>query len=142
MAQDTRSYDIEMFKDTFENEFTYLNGFLRNVRRFANRPALTCPARDRTWSYVELNQESNKLAHSLKAEGVGKGDVVMWQLQNCAEFVFLYLGLQKIGTTGCPINFRLAYGETAYIIDDSKPAVFIYDVDFSTTTRDPHLRAK
>lgn len=131
-----------MFRDTFENEFTYLNGFLRNVRRSANKPALTCPLRDRTWTYAELNQESNKLAHALQAEGIGKGDVVMWQLQNCAEFVFLYLGLQKLGTIGCPINFRLAYGETAYIIDDSKPSVFVYDVDFKDNVEKALAMAK
>jgi acyl-coenzyme A synthetase/AMP-(fatty) acid ligase len=118
-----------MFQDTFENEFTYLNGFLRNVRRFAEKPALTCPLRNRTWSYSELNRECNKLAAALLDAGVGKNDVVMYQLLNCAEFVFLYLGLQKIGAIGCPVNYRFAYGETAYVIDDSKPCVFFYDAD-------------
>jgi len=118
-----------MFKDTFENEFTYLNGFLRNVRRFAEKPALTCPLRNRTWTYSELNRECNKLAAALLEAKVGKNDVVMYQLPNCAEFVFLYLGLQKIGAVGCPINYRFAYGETAYVIDDSTPCVFFYDAD-------------
>lgn len=34
------TYDISMFRDTFETRFTYLNGFLRNVSRFGSRPAL------------------------------------------------------------------------------------------------------
>jgi long-chain acyl-CoA synthetase len=42
------TYDAQMFKDTFENEFTYLNGFLRNVHRFKERKALTCPQRGRS----------------------------------------------------------------------------------------------
>ncbi len=50
MTQRFGTYDREMFKDTFENEFTYLNGFLRNVRRSAEKPALTCPLRNRTWT--------------------------------------------------------------------------------------------
>ncbi len=29
----------------------------------------------------------------------------------------------------CTINFRLSPGETAFIIDDSKPAVFVYDAE-------------
>ena len=37
------TYDISMFRDTFETRFTYLNGFLRNVSRFGSRPALYDP---------------------------------------------------------------------------------------------------
>ena len=33
------TYDVTMFRDTFESRFTYLNGFLRNVSRFGDRPA-------------------------------------------------------------------------------------------------------
>lgn len=136
------TYDVRMFKDTFEYEFTYLNGFLRNVRRFAGQPALTCPLRNRTWTYAELNRECNRLAHALLADGVGKNDVVMYQLLNGAEFVFLYLAPQKIGAINCPINFRLSYGETAFIIDDSKPAVFFYDVEIKETAQKALAMAK
>ena len=31
------TYDASTFKDLFENDFTYLNGFLRNVDRFPTR---------------------------------------------------------------------------------------------------------
>lgn len=130
---DQYTYDVDMFKETFEHEFTYINGFLRNVHRFANRPALTCPVRDRTWTYAELNQDVNQLAHALLEDGVGKNDVVMYQLLNSAEFVYSFLAPQKIGAINSPINFQLSHGETAYIIDDSKPAVFIYDADIRDT---------
>ena len=60
-------------------------------------------------------------------DGVGKTDLVMYQLLNCVEFVFLYLAPQKLGAINCPINFRLSFGETAYIIDDSRPKVYFYD---------------
>lgn len=33
MAEQKLTYNAEMFKDTFENEFTYMNGFLRNAHR-------------------------------------------------------------------------------------------------------------
>jgi long-chain acyl-CoA synthetase len=127
------TYDVTMFKETFEYEFTYMKGFLRNVHRFANRPALTDPLRDRTWTYNELNREVNKLAHALLEDGIGKNNVVMYQLLNSAEFVFCYLAPQKIGAINCTINFRLSPGETAAIIDDSKPAVFVYDAEIKET---------
>lgn len=123
------TYDCTMFKETFEQEFTFLNGFLRNVLRYADKGALTCPLRERTWTYSELNREVNRFAHGLIADGVKKNDVVMYQLFNCAEFIFCYLAPQKIGAINSPINFRLAPGETALHIDDSKPAVFVYDAE-------------
>ena len=35
-----RTYDDTMFIDTFEHEYTWLNGFMRNVRRLSKRPAV------------------------------------------------------------------------------------------------------
>jgi acyl-CoA synthetase (AMP-forming)/AMP-acid ligase II len=127
------TYDVSMFKQTFEHEFTYLNGFLRNVHRFARRPAVTCPVRNRTWTYAELNGEANRLAHALLEDGVGPRDIVMYQLLNSAEFVFSFLAPQKIRAINSPINFRLSPGETAYTLDDSKPVVFIYDAEIRET---------
>jgi len=131
MSEDGYTYDVSMFKDTFEHEFTYISGFLRNTRRFAHKKALTCPIRKKSWTYAELDLEVNKLANALLQDGVQRNDVVMYQLFNCSEFAFMYLAPQKIGAINCPINFRLSFGETATIIDDSKPKVFVYDSEIS-----------
>ncbi|MGD0263839.1 MAG: AMP-binding protein [Candidatus Methylomirabilota bacterium] len=136
------TYDQSQFRAIFESEFTYLNGFLRNTRRYANRTALACPLRNRQWTYVELNREGNQLANALAADGVGKGGVVAYQLLNSAEFAFLYLATQKLGAVSCPINFRLSYGETAHILDDSKPRVFFYDAAVKETAEKALGRAK
>ncbi|MGN7168803.1 class I adenylate-forming enzyme family protein [Paenibacillus cellulositrophicus] len=136
------TYDVRMFKDTFENEFTYINGFMRNVHRFAGRPALTDPVRERTWTYAELNGEVNRLSHALLGDGVGKNEVIVYQLLNSAEFVFSYLAPQKIGAINCPINFKLSPGETAFILDDSKPAVYIYDAEIKETAEQALAMAK
>lgn len=135
MKQHSNTYDSEMFIDTFENTFTYIAGFMRNVHRFAERGALTCPIREKTWSYPELNSEVNRLAQALMDSKVGKDDIVMHQLLNCAEFLFLYLAPHKLGAISCPINFRLSAGETAYILDDSKPRVYFYDAEFKEVAR-------
>lgn len=124
------TYDISMFRDTFETRFTYLNGFLRNVSRFGSRPALFDPHSGRRWTYRELNAEANRLAHALRADGVGKNDVVMFTLLNSPEFVFCYLAAHKIGAIACPVNYRQGAGEIALVIDDSTPKAFIYDAEF------------
>lgn len=64
------TYDTDMFVKTFESEFTWLNGFMRNVRRFGNRTAVIDPARNIKWTYTELNTAANKFANAMKADGV------------------------------------------------------------------------
>lgn len=66
------TYDINMFKDTFEQEFTWLNGFMRNVRRFGFKPAMIDPQQDKVWTYEELNRDANRFANALKEKGVEK----------------------------------------------------------------------
>ncbi|MBD5417170.1 MAG: AMP-binding protein [Desulfovibrio sp.] len=127
----THTYDVDQFRDNFEHEFTWLNGFMRNVGRFGDRPALYSPEDDRRWTYRELNTDANRLAHALKADGVGKNSVIMYMLFNSPEFVFAYLAGHKLGAIGCPVNYRLSAGELALLIDDSEPAVFIYDAAFA-----------
>ena len=126
------TYDVTMFRDTFESRFTWLNGFARNVSRFGSRPALHDPLSGRRWTYRELNAAANRLAHALRADGVGKNDVVMFALLNSPEFVFCYLAAHKIGAIACPVNYRQGAGEIALVIDDSRPKAFFYDAEFAT----------
>ena len=101
-----------MFRDTFETRFTYLNGFMRNVSRFKTRPAMTDPLSGRRWTYEELNIEANRLAHALRASGVGKNDVVMFTLLNSPESVsYTHLDVykrQQRHTAGLQAVARLA----------------------------------
>ena len=128
MSDFSRSQD---FRENFEKNFSYIKGFMRNVTRFASRPALSEPATGRKWTYRELNLDVNRLCSALHEDGVSNGDVVMYMLRNCPEFVFCYLAPQKLGAVNCPINFRQAAGETALNIEDSAPKVFIYDSKFT-----------
>lgn len=124
---DAKQKGINEFKRSFEEEYTWLAGFMRNVNRFGDKEALVSPRLDKSWTYKELNVEANKFANGILDEGIKKGEVVMFQLLNCPEFVFAYLGCHKTGTISCPINFRLSAGEIATTIDDSRPKVFIYE---------------
>ncbi|HBN80476.1 MAG TPA: AMP-dependent synthetase, partial [Ruminococcaceae bacterium] len=76
------TYDATMFRNVFEHEFTYINGFMRNVSRFAERPAMLSPLTGRRWTYRALNADVNRFAHALQADGIGKNDVVMYMLLN------------------------------------------------------------
>lgn len=124
---DTKQKRINMFKSAFESEYTWLNGFMRNVDRFGGHEALFHPQENKRWSYAELNEDVNRFSNAILNAGISKGDVVMFQLLNCPEFVFAYISCHKTGSIACPINFRLSAGEIADTIDDSRPVVFIYE---------------
>jgi acyl-CoA synthetase (AMP-forming)/AMP-acid ligase II len=120
-------YDPSEYRSTFETHFTYIGGFWRNVGRFGDRLALHDSDRGRSWTYAQLGEDVARLAGGLADRGVGPGDVVCFQLFNCAEFAQLYLAAEHLGAIASPINFRFSGGETAHVLDDSRPAAFVYD---------------
>ena len=120
---------LEEFKKTFETEYTWKEGFMRNVYRYGGRRAMYFPQTGESWTYSELNNEVNKLANALIGDGIKKGDVIMYQLLNCPVFAFTYVAAHKTGAVNCPMNYRLSAGEIAITIDDSKPEVFIYEAE-------------
>ncbi|MCU1528409.1 MAG: AMP-dependent synthetase [Frondihabitans sp.] len=120
-------YDASTLRGVFEQNYTYANGVARNIHRYAARTALTDSETGRSWTYLELGEITGQLVGGLRNHGVGVGDVVCYQLMNRPEFAFLYVATQGLRAVGSPMNFRLAPGETAFILDDSRPAVFVFE---------------
>ncbi|MEU9731643.1 (2,3-dihydroxybenzoyl)adenylate synthase [Streptomyces sp. NPDC048002] len=52
---------------------------------------------DRRWTYAELDCEADRVANGLRRHGIGRGDRVVVQLPNRAEFVLVWFGLQRLG---------------------------------------------
>jgi acyl-CoA synthetase (AMP-forming)/AMP-acid ligase II len=128
-------YDATAFREVFEHHFTYLAGVQRNSHRYAERWALRDPGTDRRWSYRELWNDVESVAGGLAALGVGIGDLVVMQLLNGPEFALTWLAAQRIGAISAPVNFRLSAGETAYVLDDSRPQAFVYDAALTGLAR-------
>lgn len=133
-------YDAAAYRDYIENHFTYINGFRRNLGRYASRVAMEDPASGRNWTYRELGAAVDRVAAGLAELGVGRGDVVAYQLFNGPEFALLYLATQVAGAVGAPMNFRLAAGETAFLLDAYRPRAFIYDTELQPMVGDALAR--
>ena len=123
----------QIFKKNFESSFSWVEGFMRNVRRYGDRPALFSPLDGTRLSYVGLNERVNRLANALQESGIGKGGVVMYMMHNSIPFVLCYIAPQKLGAVNCPINYYMSAGEIALNIDDSRPKAFIYESCFGET---------
>ena len=104
-----------------------------NAKKFKDTIALM--DKDRSFTYPAMNKRVNRLAHSLTALGVQKGDKVAVILENCIEIVELFLATAKAGIIMVPINFRLATPEVEYIVNNSDAkAFFVHDL-FADTVR-------
>src|SRR5947209_7744862 len=142
MSTETRyRYDPSAYREVFEHHFTYLAGLRRNSERFASRPALHDPGSGRRWTYAELWADTGHVAANLAAAGVGAGDVVTFDLLNGPEFALLWIAAQRLGAIASPINFRLAAGEVAHVLADSRPRALVYDASVAAVVTDALARS-
>jgi acyl-CoA synthetase (AMP-forming)/AMP-acid ligase II len=102
-----------------------------NAKKFPHTVALK--DRERSLTYPEVNRRVNKLAHSLLALGLAKGDKVAVLLENSIEIVEAYLASAKTGIVIVPINFRLIGPDVAYIADNADAKAFIVHDEFLDT---------
>ncbi len=56
-----------------------------------------------TWTWSQLERETGRMAALLAHLGVGRGDVVAYQLPNRVEFIAITLGALRIGAICCPL---------------------------------------
>ncbi len=102
-----------------------------NAKKFPKTVALKDA--QRTFTYPEMNRRVNKLANSLIALGLQKGDKVAVLLENCIEICELFLATAKSGIIIVPINFRLVSSEVEYIVDNSDAKALVVHDQFADT---------
>ena len=97
-----------MFQEVFEEDMTYIKGFMRNVHRFADKIAVIDPLSETSLTYTELNRKVNQFANALNDRGIGYQDIVLYQLPNCLEYLYCYLAPQKLGAVNSPANYNFS----------------------------------
>ncbi|XP_053329615.1 long-chain fatty acid transport protein 4 [Spea bombifrons] len=100
--------------------------FRECVKRHPNKTALIFEGTGATWTFKELDEFSNAVANFLHAEGFRCGDVIALFMENCNEYVGLWLGMAKIGVEAALINFNLRLDalEHCFSVSNSKAVIF------------------
>jgi malonyl-CoA/methylmalonyl-CoA synthetase len=80
-------------------------------------------------SYLQLHQDSNRLAHELQKLGVQKTDRVILWIQKSLIFVIAHLALQKIGATSVPLNPGFKKSEMDYLVKDADAKLILAEPD-------------
>ncbi|MBM5811407.1 MAG: acyl--CoA ligase [Gammaproteobacteria bacterium] len=94
-----------------------------------NRPELVGGAPLRL-SYAALDARVRRLAARLLREGLTRGDIVIAQLPNIAEYVILYLAAARIGLVLSPVPMQYRGHELGHIIALTRPAAFVTVASF------------
>lgn len=90
-----------------EKERLYISDrFKTTVAKYPNKPAILFE--DRKMSFKELDELSNKIANLLRSTTtLRQGDTMAIFMENCPEYIAIYLALSKLGMTGAFINHNL-----------------------------------
>jgi malonyl-CoA/methylmalonyl-CoA synthetase len=82
-----------------------------------------------TFTFGELDRRSNRLAHALRARGIGPGERLAVYLANRIEFVDLYLAAIKLGAIFTPINILYREREMSHILRDAEPKLLVTEAE-------------
>jgi amino acid adenylation domain-containing protein/non-ribosomal peptide synthase protein (TIGR01720 family) len=116
---------------------TYPEIFQAQVAATPDATALVCGP-DR-YTFAELNQCANQLAHHLIAAGAGPERVVALRLPRTADAIVALLAVWKAGGVYLPIDPELPADRVAVLLGDARPALVLSSIetDPALPTTDP-----
>ncbi|MBC3502493.1 non-ribosomal peptide synthase/polyketide synthase [Pseudomonas sp. SWRI59] len=80
---------------------------------------------DRQWSYAQLEQHANRLAHHLLGLGVRPGDRVALLLPRSIELLAAQLAASKCAAVFVPLDSNAPVERQAFMLDDSQARVLL-----------------
>jgi fatty-acyl-CoA synthase len=81
----------------------------------------------KSYSYMEMLQQSVCCAENLRRMGIGKNDKVAIIMSNSAEYLYLYFACFLIGAWAVPISTRWEEEELNNVLSDSDATMIIYE---------------
>jgi acyl-CoA synthetase (AMP-forming)/AMP-acid ligase II len=82
---------------------------------------------ERRLTYLELNDQVNRLSHALLGRGIVRGHSVALASGNRIEFLVTYYACAKIGAVCVPVNLGWRPAEVAYVLADSHARLLLVE---------------
>ena len=95
----------------------------QQVARAPEAVAISCGVR--SWTYREVDESSNRLAHLLVGRGVGPGERVGLLLPRSAQAVVAMLGVLKTGAAYVPLDPAHPDARIGFVLGDAAPAAVL-----------------
>lgn len=103
--------------------------FEQSVRK---HPEKVCYAfEDQKWTFRQINELSNRVAHVFEEAGLKKGDAVALLMESRPEYAAIWLGLSKLGVVTALINYNLRDKPLVHCIRIAESKAVIFAADFS-----------
>uniref|UniRef100_A0A1Y1LXN2 Long-chain-fatty-acid--CoA ligase n=1 Tax=Photinus pyralis TaxID=7054 RepID=A0A1Y1LXN2_PHOPY len=91
---------------------------------------------DEIWTSSKVKEESNKVSLYFESRGYRRGDVVAIMLDNCPEYICLWLGLAQIGVVPALINTNIVKDALVHSLSVAKCSAVIYGSNYGPTIND------
>src|SRR5256886_7739428 len=78
-------------------------------------------------TFAGLDEQANRIAHTLAGIGVGRGDRVAWWGDTSLEALPIFFALAKLGAVFAPVNARLGPDEAAEVVGYSRARLVVVD---------------
>lgn len=109
----------------YDLDVTTISGILSRQAALGDKVAITID--DEDIGYVALNLGANRIANSLAARGIGKGDVVVTYMHNSIDHVLAWFGCAKLGAIWAPVNIALMPVDLGHTLRECRPGAIILD---------------
>lgn len=78
-------------------------------------------------SYAELNERANRLAHFLRAAGVGRGSFVAVCMERSFALIAALYAVAKSGAAYVPLDPELPAARISFMVEDTAPSLVLVD---------------
>jgi acyl-CoA synthetase (AMP-forming)/AMP-acid ligase II len=86
---------------------------------------------DRRFTFAEVDERANRLAHALSAQGIGPGDHVAVYLYNSVEYLETMLAAFKLRAVPINVNYRYVEDELRYLFTDCDARAVVFHKEFA-----------
>ncbi|CAH0726567.1 unnamed protein product, partial [Brenthis ino] len=108
------------------NNNTVAELFTRRALKYPDAPCFIVVG-DKTWTFREMANNSNRVARVMQEHlGLKRGDVVCVFMPNCAEYVYTWLGMAKLGAVSALINSNLRHRPLFHCIQVAKAKAIVF----------------
>lgn len=101
------------------------------MAKHPDKPALVYEATGETWTFSQLDQISNAVAHWALSQGWTSGDVVALFMESRPLQVALWLGLAKVGVEAALINFNLRLDSLLHCVGVSASRAIVFGAELA-----------
>jgi acyl-CoA synthetase (AMP-forming)/AMP-acid ligase II len=107
-----------------------------NIPELLEKQAAEQPAKvylyfnDQTITYKEFNLTANRVANAFRKMGARKGSMAAIMLPNCPEYLFAWMGLNKLAAVEVPVNTNFKGAELKYILQHAEVTVLVIHESF------------